>query len=263
LDLKKAVSQSLFPEVQLTPRTYFIPRTLTEAIAALELLRYEKKKVAYDIEGWWNKLQCIGFANDIHKAIIIPVLRRDGSRYWLPHDEIKILQSVARLLEDASVPKVAQNGLYDRFCLHYGMGIRVHGTTDDTMVKHWALYSELAKDVNKKKGKKGMGLAIQASLYTDMPYYKAEREAESDDEFYQYCGKDCVITLEVDQKIEKILSYTGPGQSFLPEELETMKRQYRFNIEVTNALLYMEIRGILYGEKQASDRRATLKNRQD
>lgn len=261
LDLRKAVKQSMFPEVRMIPRSYVIPREVNEALGYIASLRRARKKMSFDIEGWWNRISCIGFCNDITKAIIIPFLKQDGTHYWKDYEECRIWRAVAYLLEDPEVPKVAQAGLYDRFCLHYGSRIRVHGITDDTMTKHWAIYSELAKDVEKKKGKKGMGLAVQASIYTDMPYYKDERGVDDDDTFYRYCGKDCVITLEVSEVIDKIFAFSGNGASFTPAELATMKGQYHFNMDVTNALLYMSLRGIRYDSAMAEQRRKELQRK--
>ena len=42
-------------------------------------------------------------------------------------------RAVATLLEDPDVPKVLQNGLYDRFALGYGHAIRIRNCAEDTM----------------------------------------------------------------------------------------------------------------------------------
>lgn len=260
LDLKKAVNEGLYPEARRKPRKTYIPSTINEALDWMRMLQLDKKKTAFDIEGVWNRLSCIGFSNHAESAYVMPFLRTNNYPYWPnPEDALKLWMAVACFLEDSTIPKIAQAGLYDRFCLHYGCGIRVHNVPDDTMTKHWAIYSELAKDVDRKKGKKGMGLAIQASIYTDIPYYKDDRKSDDDTTFYEYCGLDCMATKEINETIEGIFRFTGPG-SFTRGELDTMEAQYRFNMEITNIFLYMELKGIRYNKKAAQLRRAQLRD---
>lgn len=254
MDIRRTAKQSLFPEVRMLPRNVIVPKFADGAIQNLGAFSVLKIKTAYDIEGYWNNLKCIGFSNHRELALVIPFKRQNGSRYWSKEDEPRVWRAVARLLEDASVPKIAQAGLYDRFCLHYGQYIRVAGTTDDTMSKHWSLYSELARDDKKKKGRKGMGLAIQASIYTDIPYYKDGYDADTDEGFWRYCGLDCMATKEIDGCIEDIWNGPGDPLTFTKDEFQSMRRLYNHVIEITSGFLYMELKGIRYDEATAATR---------
>jgi uracil-DNA glycosylase family 4 len=261
LDIRKAGVQRTFPEVRQRPRLVQVPDYVSEALKALDAFRQQRLSTAYDIEGYWNDLKCIGFSNHPESALVIPFRHLDGRPYWGRSDEPLAWRAVAELLEDSAVPKIAQAGLYDRFCLHYGYGMRVRGTVDDTMNLHWSLYSELARDAEKKGGRKGMGLAIQLSIYTDMPYYKSMRKTESDQEFWTYCGYDCMGTKEVEENIKAILDGPGDPRTFTKDEFDSMKGLYKNVMQVTNAFLYMELKGIRYDTAKAQARVAILKRK--
>lgn len=109
-----------------------------------------------------------------------------------------------------------------------------------------------------KKGRKGMGLAIQLSIYTDIPYYKNARHSDDDTTFYEYCGWDCVGTKEIDDTLEAILTGDGDPQTFNQAELRSMYGLYKRVMQITNAFLYMELTGIRYDIQGAAARVATL-----
>jgi hypothetical protein len=60
---------------------------------------------------------------------------------------------------------VLQNGLYDVQWLWRKLGMPVRQFTEDTMIRHHSMYSELEK-----------GLGFLGSVYTDMPSWKAMRK---------------------------------------------------------------------------------------
>ena len=90
------------------------------------------------------------------------------------------------------------------------------------MLRHWELYCELEKN-----------LGFQTSIYTDEPYYKAERKSDSLEAFWTYCCKDSAVTYEINSKLGR---YLDPMQD----------AHYRLNMALLNPLLYMENRGIRY-----------------
>lgn len=225
LDLRKAVREGGFRELYLPHRNLEVQLSEAEQIHRLRNLRLARRPTALDIEGYIDAMTCISFANDPTSAFIIPI---NNSTTW------QVWKELALTLEDPELPKVLQNSLYDRFVLHYSYGIRVRGVIDDTMLKHWELYSELEK-----------ALAVQASIYTDEPYYKSERKSDDWLDFYRYCCKDSAITLEINQKVEPMLS----GVS---------KTHYRLNMSMLNPMLYMELRGMRYSVIGAWHRRQAL-----
>lgn len=263
LDIRKAVREADFPDLRLPQRVYRIPETLHETVGLLKAARGRITLVGSDIEGYWNRLRCIAFALSPQYAFIVPFIRCNGNRYWTsPVDEAAVWRELALTLECPTLPKVFQNGLYDRFALQYGHGIHVSNCPEDTMLKHWSLYSELGQPDDRKKGKKGLSLAIQASIYTDEPYYKDDGDSTDDKTFYEYCMRDACVTLEIAQSLEAIFTNPAPTSGFRLEELKSMDRQYRANIELLHPFLYMEQVGMRYDVNGAALRRQTLLTKQ-
>lgn len=238
-DLKRATRESFFPEIRRRERVIVVPATVESACTELIRIREARRLAGTDIEGYWNNLTSISFANDPLRAVVIPFVRKDGTRYWLPHEEPEIWRAVANTLEDPALPKVFQNGLYDRFALAYGHGIRVRNAREDTMLKWWELYAELPK-----------GLDTQVSiLIPDLPYYKGDRKSQDDATFFRYNGLDSCATLEIALTLDAVPAHDLPPVA---------RAHYRFNNSMLNPLLYMELKGIRYDSLGAAQRRAVL-----
>lgn len=234
-DLKKAARHGTFRECRLPERILATNLDHDTLIQSLRYLRQNKTPVAIDIEGRIDTMSCISFASDPSTAFIVPFYLKDGTKH--PNNTWQVWKELVLTLEDSNVPKTLQNSLYDRFVLAYSYGIRVRGVIDDTMLKHWELYSELEKS-----------LGIQASIYTDEPYYKGDIKSQDDRTFYEYCCRDSAVTLEISNKLDSYLR----GVSL---------EHYRQNIALLNPMLYMEIRGIRYNELGALERRKQLQQK--
>jgi DNA polymerase len=241
-DLRRAIREADRKEFVPRVRECVVPTSIDGACTELYRLREARKPTGTDIEGYWNGMTCISFANDPLKAVVIPFVRCDGTRYWQAHEEPTIWRAVAGLLEDFGVPKVLQNGLYDRFCLGYGHGIRVRNCAEDTMLKWWELYAELPK-----------ALDCQVSvLIPDVPYYKGDRKTMDDATFFRYNGMDSMVTLEIAQTLDRVSINALP---------EVARAHYRLNNALLNPLLYMEQRGIAYDSLGALMRRNILQRK--
>lgn len=234
-DLKRARQQGERRDLRLPQRSIRVLRTLGEVQLELGRLRANKRKIATDIEGYVNNLTCISFADDPLSGYVIPFVG-PGGNFWHEADEVIVWSEVKALLEDETVPKVLQNGLYDRFVLAYTYGILIRGISDDTMLKGWEAYCELPK-----------ALALQVSLYTLEPYYKDERTTDDWEEFWLYSGKDSCVTLEISNT-----------QDTLPELRGRSKEHYLFNVAMQDPLLYMELRGLNYDSTVAGQERARV-----
>ncbi len=246
-DLRRAAKEGATPELVIPKRDISIIQTADEAIKVLGLLAQSTSSLGCDIEGYVHRLQCIAFSPTPSEAYVLPFLHRDGSSHFPSAEEPRVWHALAFLLENPSVGKIWQNGLYDRFILQYGHGIRVRGNVDDIMLKHWELNSELSKgENNADKRKAGLNLALQTSLYTNEPFYKSEYASTDDLSFWRYNGKDACVTKEIDSYLE--LALTAPCS----------KRHYRMNVSLLNPLLYMELKGMLYDIEGANARRAAL-----
>lgn len=177
---------------------------------------------SFDIEGGLDSFPCCSVAGSSNTGFIIA---------WTRHSEIdqgRIAASLSRALYSADIPKVLQNSLYDRFVLAYKYRMLIRNVVEDTMLKQWEIYPELPK-----------GLGTIAHLWTREPAYKFERKTDDQETFYRYCIKDSCVTLEACLAQDGALS-------------DSARRHYRFNVELLNPLLYMELRGIAYNSSLAA-----------
>lgn len=163
-DIKRCLEEATFPELIPPQRTLKYNLSLEETLYELQQIIDKKPLVATDIEGRIGSMSCISFATSSSYAFIVPFSKIDGSSYWSLDEEVIIWRYLAKVLCDPRIPKVLQNGAYDRFVLQYGYQLVVKGVTEGTDLKHWEIYSELKKS-----------LAFMASIYTREPYWKEMR----------------------------------------------------------------------------------------
>lgn len=171
IDLSKAVREAAFPEIQrpareiwIEPDIFDIERFYHESIHGCPLL-------SVDIETSGEQVTCVGFAPRNDLAIVIPFYdaRRKGRSYWANGgDERRAWSVVKEILQDKSIPKLFQNGLYDIAFLWRSMGLKVYGATEDTMLLHHALQPESLK-----------GLGFLGSIYCDVGAWKSEHKHDT------------------------------------------------------------------------------------
>lgn len=168
IDLIKARREAAFPEVRRPARQIWIEPTLEDLDEFRQHYLTNASLVAVDIETAGNQITCIGFAPSIELAIVIPFYdhRRKDRSYWsTTADECAAWGIVRQILEDVSIKKLFQNGLYDIAFLWRSLGIRVFGAKEDTMLCHHALQPESLK-----------GLGFLGSIYCDEGAWKSERK---------------------------------------------------------------------------------------
>lgn len=168
MDLMKAERQSHFPEVRKPRCEIWIEPNLEDCEQFYELYIRSAPLLSVDIETSGTQITCIGFAPSIDRSLVIPFYdpRQPGRSYWAsPQLEALVWKFVARVLEDRSIPKLFQNGLYDIAFLWRANGIRTLGAREDSMLAHHALQPESLK-----------GLAFLGSVYTDHSAWKSERK---------------------------------------------------------------------------------------
>jgi uracil-DNA glycosylase family 4 len=156
--------------------------------------------LAVDIENYDvarpDPLACVGFAPTPSAAWVVP-----AAPGWQ--------MNAIRALCESAVPKVLQNGQYDRFFLRWFCGIELRAQAFDTMLGWHALQPELAgkktqgarKVANRRTVK---SLAFLASVLTREPWWKMYDFA-SEDERYRLCGKDCCVTHEIAGELARAL----------------------------------------------------------
>lgn len=252
LDLAKAHRHSASPECPEPNWDIRIAETEDEAHALLESLLRFRGPVACDIEGTVGLVRCIGFSTEKDRAWVIPLFHADGAPWW---PSGRVLEAL-RLFIESDVPKIWQYGLYDTFVLARTFGWSPRGYAEDTMLKHWELFSDLAKD-DRQTGRRGLGLAVQVSLYTDKPYYKEEFHSEDERVFFTYCGKDAAVTYEISAGIDGIFERTT-GRPYAPVHLHSMRQHYRFNMQLVPIFHELMLRGIRYDTVAAAGRRQLL-----
>lgn len=236
-DIKRTLAEAKTPDLIPPPRQLTTNLTSHAIVQRLQSLLQSPRPISIDIEGGINSMSCISIAESPSDSFIIPFTDSNGDNYWTSfEDELDIWIELANVLSDNRISKILQNALYDRFVLQYSYSLIVVNNKEDTMLKHWELYCELEK-----------GLGFLCSLYTNEPFYKFERKSDDMDVFYKYCCKDSAVTYEISNKIEPMLS-------------QESRKHYQFNVELLNAMLYMELKGIKYDQEKATERLSYVNN---
>lgn len=234
-DIVKCLKESQHSTLSLPIRNLYVNPTVDEVIARLDDINQRQCLTSVDIEGYINSVSCCSFATSESESFIVPFANLDKGSYWQNEDdEIRVWKAFTSVLTNPRVPKVFQNGLYDRFVLAYSYGITVRGNVDDTMLKWAEKWCELEK-----------GLGVQASVLTNEPYYKFERKSDTREAFYSYCCKDSAVTYEINSRLTGLLD-------------EGQRQHYHFNMAALNPMLYMEMRGIRYATAEAKKRQAEI-----
>ena len=145
------------------------------------------------IECLTAKIRCVGIGTS-DDTVCISLLGKDGvTRFYPPAEEARVIRVMSDFFEDPKRIKVGHNaGYYDRIVLESQWGIRPSFILD-TIMLHRNVESELPH-----------GLAYVASLYTEAPSWKTDREgnklatdSENDHELAVYCLKDVAVTARV------------------------------------------------------------------
>ena len=168
-DLRKAASESRFPEFRRPPRNIWIRPTI-EDLSLFESQHLRSASiVGADIETKGPLITCIGFSADETDAIVVPFFSTEtpSGNYWpTQRQEFLAWRWVSRILNTYSL--VGQNFNYDMSYCWRNMGLEIHGAAEDTMLMHHALEPELEK-----------GLGFLATLHTQEPSWKFMRKTET------------------------------------------------------------------------------------
>lgn len=168
-DLMKAKRESAYAEIRRPQREIWIEPDLHD-IQHFVSNYIGSTLLSVDIETSGSRITCIGFAPSHDRAIVIPFddERSKGGSYWAsPRDELEAWRIIRSVLEDPTIPKLFQNGLYDIAFLWRSMKIKVLGAEHDTMLLHHALQPESLKS-----------LGYLGSIYSDEGSWKGMRKKE-------------------------------------------------------------------------------------
>ena len=174
-DIIRCLKEATTPILTLPQRDLKVDLTYEELLYELEQTNAKSEIISVDIEGGIGSMSCCSIANSSGHSFIVPFSNINVSSFWSEEQEIEVWRAFIKVMTNPNVPKILQNGLYDRFVLAYSYHILVRGCIDDTMLKFDEWLCELRK-----------GLAVQASILTTEPYWKGDRlhaeEADADEE---------------------------------------------------------------------------------
>jgi uracil-DNA glycosylase len=172
IDLAKINKEKEYPDVRRPRVEIWIEPDLQDIETFISrYISNSHKILSVDIETSGQQITCIGFAPRKDLAIVIPIHdeRKKNGCYWPTQaDERRCWELIRSVLEDKSIIKLFQNGLYDITFLARSYGIKVMGAKHDTMLLMHALQPEALK-----------GLAYLGSVFTDHGPWKSERKMET------------------------------------------------------------------------------------
>ena len=170
IDLTKGAREKDYPEIRRPHREIWISPELEDLDKFYEQHIRDAEIIAVDIENPGGPIHEIGFGH-AEAAIVVPIWdkRKKNNSYWKTEKEEKLaLLWVKKILEDKSIPKVFQNGLYDIAVIMRWWGFKIMNFEHDTMLLHHSLQPESLK-----------GLGFLGSIYTDEGSWKQLRNFKS------------------------------------------------------------------------------------
>lgn len=179
-------------QLELPQRVLQLRPTFYQMINYLESAN-ECSAIGFDIEVIDESLSCFAIAKSPTDCMCFPLFY-GGKDYVTHQQEVEILRTLARLLENPDVVKVGQNIIFDCSFMFLVYGL-ITKNIHDTMVMAGVLHPEFPK-----------GLDFLTSFYTLEPYYKDEGKKWMKnalatiggvDNFFRYNAKDAAVTLEI------------------------------------------------------------------
>lgn len=222
IDVPRAVTQSSFPELKLTPRNAIVGPSFQTAKDYLREAN-QQPEVSIDYEGR-SHITCLGIGWTPNEALCIPLSRVGNPSYWTRDEEMEIWKLWSTVLQNPSVSKIAQNASYE-WIKSWQYGIYPYPLGIDTMHLHHCLYPDFGGIVDEWSKRKrdidnpGHGLAFITSQYTDQSFYKDEgrhwRPEFGEDVFWRYNALDVMVTFEAAMKMKIEAESVGLWDSYV------------------------------------------------
>lgn len=228
-DLLRAKFESEFHEIRRIPRNTIIRPDFHNSLATLRMCYEEGLKgqlISIDIEVIGGELDCISFGWSPVDAISIP-FRGPQVEYFNIEQELELMYLIAEIIESPKIAKVGANLIFDTQFLFNKYGIRPRGVLHCTQIAQKISYPDFPA-----------GLDFVTSMYTDIPYYKADgkqwmkMQSGTWDQWWTYSAMDTIVPREAFPKQMKVIEKQG--------NLETYERQRK----LIKPLIYMSERGI-------------------
>lgn len=166
---KVARREGTFPEIRRPECKVLINPTIQDV---RDWMKQPTYRLGVDTETKFKLIEMIQLARSPHDAIAIPLMdkRKPDGSYWSEMDEREIWSLLKWRLEDPSIPKVFQNGLYDLQYFIRRSPLRPRNCSEDSMLLSHSMFPELQK-----------GLGFLGSIYTDHASWKLWRGKEADE----------------------------------------------------------------------------------
>jgi len=228
-DLMRASYESSFKEIRRTVRNVSIRPDFNFSVSILNHC-YEigcrGQTLGIDIEVINGEVDCISFGWSPIDSISIPFRDHQGD-YFSPDQELEIMRLVAKIIQEERISKVGANFIFDTQFLLHKYGIRPRGPIHCTQIAQKISYPDFPA-----------GLDFVTSMYTDIPYYKADgkqwmkMQSGTWEEWWNYNGMDAIVPVEA-----------------FPKQLKTLRKQnnyetYERQRKLIAPLTYMSERGI-------------------
>ena len=145
-------------------------------------------RLASDIESYDSeRTACIGFGITRTKAYVFT-----PETFVVAHE----------ILRNPLIELVFHNGFYDAYMLLTRDNVRVRGYTDDTQVGWHCCWPEVAGQSNKGGKRTQKSLSFLNSVFGYEPWWK-DYDFATPEEMYQLNGKDCCVTLEIHEALQR------------------------------------------------------------
>lgn len=155
-DLRKAIREAEDPtHIETIHRELWVEPTIEDLrVFYRDYIKPQRgtgNAISCDIETSRGQIECVGFAPDRYRAIVVPFLDfdREGFSYWnTAHKEWWAWDWCRKVMEDPELPILGQNFVYDvRWLWERGPRIGAINYSEDTRLMHHSLYPELPKDL--------------------------------------------------------------------------------------------------------------------
>ncbi len=199
-DLRRAKAQSTYRELIRPDYNFVIRPDYTTVVSVLAQLHQQLEiadkpmKLAVDVETRAGHIACIGVAWSKLDALCIPLMCVDKPEgYWPAEHEAQICHALYKVLTHRNIEVIGQNFSYDAQYFYRHLHFIPH-LRRDTMLAQHVMFSNMQK-----------GLDFLSSMYCEYHAYWKDEGKEwdpkrhSEDQYWTYNCKDCVITFEVDE----------------------------------------------------------------
>lgn len=179
-----------------------------------------------DIEVINGEVDCFSVGPSPTNSICVPLRDATGD-YFTPDQELEVMLSLAKIMQEERITKVGANFIFDTQFLFRKYGMLPRGTLNCTQIAQKIAYPDFSA-----------GLDFVTTMHTDIPYYKADGKqwmkmgTGTWEEWWNYNGLDGLVPVEAFPKQMQHLA------------IQNNEATYERQRKLIPVLLYMGERGI-------------------